>query len=143
MDVLSTPEGVVECLYAAISFEPGQKPNYNLLHALFLPNAHVSPPPADTGGVLKSMCIKEFIEHFDKRIEDIRSTGGRESQVSCKTEVFNNVAHVFSAYHFTLVGESEPIARGVNSFQLVYENGRWWILSLTWDRAQPGEDLQI
>ncbi len=103
-----------------------------------------SPPPStDTGGEIKALSVKEFVEHFNKRIEDIKSTGGREEQISCRTETFHKVAHVFSAYHFTLVGASEPIARGVNSFQLVYENGRWWILSLTWDRAEADEDLDF
>lgn len=142
-DFLSTPEGVVECLYAAISFEPGQNPNYSLVYTLFHPSAHIMPPATDTGGSLKTLSVAEFIEHFDGRIQDIISTGGREEQTSSRTETFHNIAHVFSAYRFTLFGNDEPIARGVNSFQLVYENGRWWIMSLTWDRAEPGESIEL
>lgn len=142
-DFLSSPEGVVECLYAAISFEPERKPNYSLMYTLFHPTARITPPSSDTGGKLKSLTVEEFIEHFDTRIRDILSTGGREEQVSGKTDVFHKIAHVLSIYRFMLVGSSEPLACGVNSFQLVHEQGRWWILSLTWDRAEPGEMIQI
>lgn len=142
-DILGTPEGVVECLYAAISFQPGQKPNYNLVHSLFHPGAHVSPPASDTGGALKAMSVEEFIEYFDNRIADIIPTGGREEQIRCRTETFHKVAHVFSSYRFMLEGNEESIARGVNSFQLVYENGRWWIVSLIWDRAELGEEIEL
>lgn len=142
-DFLSTPEGVVECLYAAISFERGQNPNYSLVYTLFHPNAHITPPATDTGGSLKALSVAEFIEHFDGRIQDIIATGGREEQTSARTETFHRVAHVFSAYRFMLLGKDEPIARGINSFQLVYENGRWWILSLTWDRADIGEQIDL
>lgn len=142
-DFLSTPEGVVECLYAAISFQPGQRPNYNLVFTLFHPNAHVTPPADDTGGTIKALSVQEFIEHFDDRIEDIISIGGREEQIDCKSEKFHSVSHVFSSYRFFLLNKEEPIARGVNSFQLVFENGRWWILSLAWDRAQAGESIDF
>ncbi len=140
-DFLSTPEGVVVCLYAAISFQPGQKPNYNLLNTLFHPQARIAPPATDTGGVLKSMGVEEFFDYFDSRIQDIISVGGREEQVSYKTFIFHNFAHIFSAYQFILFDSEKPLARGVNSLQLVHENGRWWILSLTWDRTEPGEEL--
>lgn len=142
-DFLSTPEGVVECLYAAISFEPGQNPNYSLVYTLFHSNAHITPPATDTGGSLRALSVAEFIEHFDGRIQDIISTGGREEQTSSQTVMFHKVAHVFSAYKFMLHGNDEPIALGVNSFQLVYENGRWWIMSLTWDRAVAGEQIDL
>ncbi len=142
-DLLGSPESVVECLYAAVSFEPGQQPNYSLMYTLFHPVARITPPPSDTGGELKALSVSEFIEHFDGRIQDILAVGGKEEQVSCKTQIFHNVAHVFSAYHFLLTGSAEPLAHGVNSFQLVYEHGRWCILSLTWDRAEPGEEIQV
>ncbi|MBA3994419.1 MAG: hypothetical protein C0469_12895, partial [Cyanobacteria bacterium DS2.3.42] len=108
-DFLSSPEGVVDCLYAAISFEPKQKPNYSLMYTLFHRNARITPPSSDTGGELKALAVEEFIEHFDTRIQDILSTGGREEQVSGKTDVFHKIAHVLSIYRFMLVGSSEPL----------------------------------
>jgi len=142
-DLLASPDKLVECFYASISFAPGQKPNYSLIYTLFHPHGRVMPPATDTGGSLKSMSVEEFIEYFDERIKDIIETGATEEQTSCKTNIFINVAQVFSAYQFTLTGSAEPLARGVNSIQLVFETGRWWISSLTWDRAQPGEGITI
>lgn len=140
-DLMSSPEGVIECLYAAITFQAGQKPNYNLMNALFHPDGRVTPPASDTGDERKSMSVKEFVRHFDSRIQDLIPVGGSEKQIDSMTVKFKGIAHVFSIYHFYAGDSAEPLARGVNSFQLIFENGRWWILSLTWDRAAAGEML--
>lgn len=137
-DLLGSPDGVVECFYASLSFSAGQTPNYNLMHSLFHKEARIIPPASDTGGKLRSMSVEEFIEYFDERIKDLVSSGGREEQTAYKTNMFHTVAHVFSAYRFMKVGAEEPLARGINSLQLVYETGRWWIINLIWDRAQSG-----
>ena len=65
-DFLSTPEGVVVCLYAAISFQPGQEPNYNLMNALFHPQARITPPATDSAiGVLRlRSCFAMRGSHF-------------------------------------------------------------------------------
>ncbi|MBA3859292.1 MAG: hypothetical protein C0507_20505 [Cyanobacteria bacterium PR.3.49] len=140
-DLLGSPDGVIECFYASLSFSAGQTPNYNLMHSLFHKDARIIPPATDTGGKLQSMSVEEFIEYFDERIKDLVAFGGREEQTSCKTSIFHTVAHVFSAYRFMKVGTEQPIARGINSLHLVYETGRWWIINLIWDRAQRREEV--
>ena len=40
--------------------------------------------------------------------------------------------------------EAQPFARGINSFQLVFNKGRWWIVTVMWDNESkdnpvPGE----
>ncbi len=57
------------------------------------------------------------------------------------TNSFGRVALVLSSYHFMLGGSDVPLARGVNALQLIFDSERWWILSLAWDRAKPGESL--
>jgi hypothetical protein len=53
--------------------------------------------------------------------------------------VFRDIAHVFSAYESRRSKEDpEPLARGLNSFQLVKSNGRWWIVNVLWDLETTG-----
>jgi hypothetical protein len=40
--------------------------------------------------------------------------------------------------------DGAPIARGINSIQLLFDQGRWWIVSVMWDNETrenpiPGE----
>lgn len=64
-----------------------------------------------------------------------------EEEIERVTNSFGRVAHVLSSYYFMLGGSDVPLARGVNALQLIFDSERWWILSLAWDRAKPGESL--
>lgn len=142
---LTTIDSVVEALYQAVSFAKDVEPNYQLLQLLFHPRGHVVQPVEDTSGTLNPMCVSDFIKSLRTtlRAEGILALGGREEEIERRTLTFRRVAHVFSSYHFTLIGSETPLARGVNTLQLVYDSERWWILSLAWDRAKPGESLTL
>ncbi len=34
--------------------------------------------------------------------------------------------------------ENEPIDRGINSFQLVHHEGRWWVWNILWHSERAG-----
>ncbi|HET9949763.1 MAG TPA: hypothetical protein VFQ22_12635 [Longimicrobiales bacterium] len=69
-------------------------------------------------------------------------SGFWERELARRTEEFGNVAHVLSSYD-SRVGseESAPVARGVNSIQLLRYGGRWWIESIVWDLETPALPL--
>jgi hypothetical protein len=51
--------------------------------------------------------------------------------------MFGNIAHVFSTYESKHAKDDEkPFARGINSFQLMNDGKRWWIVTIFWQ----GED---
>jgi hypothetical protein len=54
---------------------------------------------------------------------------------------FGRLAHVVSAYASTTSLDKEPYARGINSIQLWFDAGRWWVLGVLWDWA--GEENPI
>jgi hypothetical protein len=144
-DDLTTVDSVVEALYHGISFAPGESPNYELIKALFHPQAIVTAPKEDTAGSITPVTVDQFLIRFDDSLkaEGILEIGATEQEVSRKTVLFRRIAHVFSSYEFTLLGADSPIACGINTLQLVYDADRWWILSLSWDRAKPGEPLTL
>ena len=142
---LSTIDGVISSLYSAISFEKGGEPNYELFKSLFHKSATIFQPIEDTDGVLKPVNVDDFVNSFSRTIEQegILETGATEVEIERKTISFRRIANVFSSYEFTLNGAKTPLARGINTFQLVNDASRWWIVSLTWDRAKPGESLTM
>jgi len=53
------------------------------------------------------------------------------------------VAHVFSAYQFSLEKGGEIKARGINSIQLVKNEGRWYIANVIWDTETDKEKIPL
>ena len=50
---------------------------------------------------------------------------------------FGNISHVWSGYASFEKTSKKPIIRGVNSFQLLYDNKRWWVISAYYTRETP------
>jgi hypothetical protein len=142
---LTTVDSVVESLYRGISFSPGVGPDYALIKALFHPQAFVTAPKEDTAGIITPVTVDQFLIRLDATLkaEGILDVGATEQEISRRTLIFQRIAHVFSSYEFILLGAEAPIARGINTLQLVHDLDRWWILSISWDRAKPAEPLAI
>jgi hypothetical protein len=60
-----------------------------------------------------------------------------EKEAARKTEQFGQIAHVFSTYESRHTPDDQkPFQRGINSFQLMNDGTRWWIVTIFWE----GED---
>jgi hypothetical protein len=54
-----------------------------------------------------------------------------EKELKRKVSKYGNIAQVWSAFEIRTDPKTESNIRGLNSIQLHYENGRWWIDSWT------------
>jgi hypothetical protein len=69
-------------------------------------------------------------------------TGLWGTEVGRHVERFGRVAHVFSAYEARVGMADAPVAaRGVNSIQLVCDDGVWQIAHVAWDTERSGNPL--
>lgn len=64
-----------------------------------------------------------------------------ETEIARKTHEFGAIAQVFSAYKSTSEPGGIPFDSGVNSIQLCYEQGRWWVVNVMW--TSESEDNPI
>ena len=56
-----------------------------------------------------------------------------ERPPSNRIDRYKDIAHVWSAYESRHnAADDKPFASGVNSFQLVRNNGRWQVLTIFW-----------
>jgi len=46
---------------------------------------------------------------------------------------FGRWVHAISAYVSTRALDQPPFARGINSIQLWFDGGRWWVMGVIWD----------
>lgn len=137
-DVASV-DAIVEAAYDALARAPGAPFQWNRLRSLFLPGARLIPNVAQTGGELQPQTVEQFIAIVQAAWEENIGIGSpndkgfEERQVAARTEQYGSVAHVFSTYEKHFWQDPAVIGRGINSFQLLRHNGRWWITGIIWD----------
>jgi hypothetical protein len=73
---------------------------------------------------------EQFIEYARPRLsaEDFY-----EYETGREVFRFGRWAHVVSAYASTRGLDQAPFARGINSLQLWFDGGRWWVMGVLWD----------
>ena len=137
VDDVASIDAIVKALYGAISFSGGAEPDWGRLRSLFYPGATLTHAKADKTDVLD---VEGFIAGGRKVIKSGKLASFYESEVSRKIESYGRIAQVFSTYESRFTpAEREPFSRGINSIQLLQENGRWWVLSIFWtDESTDG-----
>jgi hypothetical protein len=65
-----------------------------------------------------------------------------EREIHRVTQEFAGMAQVFSTYEWTAPTETGPQrGRGINSIELVFDDGRWWITSAQWASETPDRPI--
>ncbi len=124
---LKTPEGITAKMLEFISFEKGETKDWNEYRNLFLPTAQKISvkPDAPPSRQVRTMNLEEFIRYVGPQYP---KEGFEEIVIGVDVNEFNGIATVFQSFYCKTPSGSYE-ARGVNSYQLVYLNDRWWIAS--------------
>lgn len=136
---VSSISGIIKAFYDVVSGEAGEIRQWERDISLHNPNAVYSFWDNLNGTSRQlTMTLSDFHKETDKMV---LNTAFYESEVNREVRIFGNIAHVWSTYETRLIKDGLVARRGINSLQLFYENGRWWILSLMFDRER--EDNKI
>ena len=130
-------DGTIKMLYDVISGPAGPR-NWKQFHALFAPYAQLVVGHRNKAGIIeyKRISPQEYIEANSPTFLKVSFV---ETETGRVVEEFQNIAQVFTSYSAIINGNLERPMKGINSIQLVKENGRWWIVSLMWDQLKEGE----
>ena len=134
-DPLSSPEKITSHLLSLVSIEAGEEIPYESIKNLFVENARLSILNQEDSAFVETVSINEFIELLN---DPYYKNGFIEKPLGAVSEEFNGVAQVFQSFE-AMDSEGES-GRGINSFQLAYFNGRWWIISLVWTTTDGVEN---
>ena len=149
---VASPEAVIQAVYASLDREPGGQHDWDRFLSLYLPEAVLLPSPEQTGGQERTFSPVAYRDHIlalyqgAAYIGSAADRGFQEREVHNVTHRFGDVATVFSTYEKFAWQDDRMLGRGVNSFQLVYRDGRWWIVSGAWDEeigAGPVPDAYL
>ena len=138
---VESPEAIVLAAYDAIARAPGQPFDWDRFRSLFLPDARLIPNTEQRQGsfdVLTTEGFIEWIQAFTPPPGTANDRGFQEEQIAAEIVHYGDVAHVFSTYQKHFWESDEILGRGINSFQLVHNDGRWWIAGIAWDEENGG-----
>jgi hypothetical protein len=137
-------DAILAAVYDAISGPAGEARDWDRFRSLFLPEARLVPTGRAPDGTVRYRVWtpEEYIETAGGQLE---SGGFFEREAHRVEERFGNIAHAFSTYEsFRTPEEIEagtPFMRGINSFQLLHDGRRWWILQIYWQAETPAAPI--
>ena len=122
--------------FHAVSFETGEIPQYQNIHALFIDSGLLIKNSGPTPEVSN---ISQFIRLRQALIDAGELTRFYEGELSETTEIFGNVAHRFSAYEKSGTMQSVPFeTRGMISTQFILTPAGWRMSVMAWDDERLG-----
>jgi hypothetical protein len=131
-------DSIMKAVYDVISGDAGKPRDWNRFRSLFHKDARLIPtgknPQTNIVGA-RALSPEDYI----KRTEPVFAKDGFfEKEIARRTEIFGNIAHVFSTYEARHKSDDKkPFLRGINSFQLLNDGTRWWVITIYWQAESP------
>jgi hypothetical protein len=124
-------DAIILAAYDVISGDAGVKRDWQRWHSLFAPGATLSAVSATDSGYQRNIMTPEsYAENIGPKLE---LNGFHEIEIHRVAEQYGQIAHAFSTYESrNRADDPEPSARGINSFQLMHDGERWWVVSIYW-----------
>lgn len=138
---VETVDALIAAVYDAISGPAGQARNWDRFRSLFLPGARLIPTAKAPDGSVRSrvLTVDEYVQLAGPQLE---RQGFFEREIGRIAERYGSIVHLMSAYDSRRGAEDPtPFARGVNSFQLVHDGSRWWIVTIFWQGETPDNPI--
>ena len=134
-------DAIITAIYDVISGPAGKKRDWERMRSLFIPGARMIPTGARREGGIASTVID--VEGYITRSGNYLETNGFfEKEMARRTEQFGHIAHVFSTYEARNKAEDKsPFMRGINSFQLMNDGKRWWVVTIFWEAETPDNQI--
>jgi hypothetical protein len=129
---VSSIDAIVHAAYDTISGPAGRQRDWNRFRSLFVSGARLAAVVPNQQGGLRTVVLspEDYIQHDDPYFQ---KNGFFEREVARRTERFAGVAQVFSTYESRHAADDpKPFERGINSFQLMNDGRRWWIVTIFW-----------
>ncbi len=129
-------DAIVAALYDVISGPAGEERDWNRFRSLFMSSANLVPVFQNPQGVVQAieMTPEDYIQRSGVQLVQI---GFFESEIARVEERFGNMVHVFSTYEGYRGDDLEtPLVRGINSIQVLFKDGRWWVANIAWQPEQ-------
>jgi hypothetical protein len=130
---VSSVDAIMKAVYDVISGDAGKPRDWDRMRSLFHKDARLIPSGknAQTGVVgARAYTVEEYIQ---RNSPFFAKEGFFEREIARRSESYGNITHIFSTYEsLHSLTDKKPFARGINSFQLLNDGKRWWIITIFW-----------
>jgi hypothetical protein len=135
---VSSLDAIMKAVYDVISGDAGKPRDWDRFRSLFYQGARLIPTNKNAQtGVIGARTLSP--EDYITRVEPFFAKEGfYEREIARQVQQYGSVAHVFSTYESKhSPGDAKPFARGINSFQLLFDGKRWWVVTIYWQGETP------
>ncbi|TVR40592.1 MAG: hypothetical protein EA392_03365 [Cryomorphaceae bacterium] len=128
---VSSIDNIVSAYYDVTNGPAGQR-DWARYRSLFRPEAQLNARVFNRSGRLQFIggTLEEYIAQVD---EYFTINGFFETEIGRTVHHYNDIAQVFTAYDARLATNQASYHRGMKSLQLVYDDGRWWIVNVLYN----------
>lgn len=134
-------DAIIAATYDVISGAAGEARDWDRFRSLFRPGAKIIPSGMrpDTTLFIAFWSPDEYIQRAGAGLE---ANGFFEVEVNRVQEQFGQIVHLFSTYESRKNADDvKPFQRGINSFQLVNDGQRWWVVNIFFQGESPSSPI--
>ena len=133
LDKVQTLDSTIDSFYAAISSDNGQPFDWDLYRYVMHPEGKLIRYGTEKDGSYSLIFYTsdDYIERYQNYMEGV---GFYEKEIFREITNFGPISQVLSGYASYEKDIKEPIIRGINSFQMLNDGKRWWIVNAYYTR---------
>jgi hypothetical protein len=135
-------DAIMKAVYDVISGDAGQKRDWDRFRSLFHKDAKLIPSgknPQTGVTMARFWTAEDYVTRSGPMLE---KDGFHERELARHVDQYGNIAQVFSTYHaFRKKDDKDPFMRGINSFQLLNDGKRWWVMNIFWMAETPDNPI--
>ncbi|HUR98051.1 MAG TPA: hypothetical protein VMZ26_08315 [Pyrinomonadaceae bacterium] len=128
-------DAIMKAVYDVISGDAGKARDWDRFRTLFHKDARLIPSGKNPQtGVIGARVLtpEDYLKGSGPYLE---KNGFHEREIARHVDQYGNIAQVFSTYaSFHKHDDKEPFMRGINSFQLLNDGKRWWVVTIYWQQ---------
>jgi hypothetical protein len=131
-------DAIMKAVYEVISGDAGVKRDWDRFRSLFHKDARMIPTGKNPQTGVTGARVLSPEDYVTRSGPYLEQNGFHEREMARKIDQFGNIAQVFSTYQsFHKKDDKEPFMRGINSFQLLNDGKRWWVVTIYWQQESP------
>ena len=135
-------DAIIKAVYDVISGDAGKQRDWDRFRTLFHKDARMIPTGKNPKTNLHGASVLTPEDYIKRTEPFFAKEGFHEREIARQTEIYGNIAHVFSTYESVhSLSDKKPFMRGINSIQLLNDGKRWWIVSIYWQAETPDNPL--
>ena len=131
-------DSIMKAVYAVISGDAAKPRDWDRFRSFFYKGARLIPSGKNAKTGVVGARVNTPDEYITQAEPYFAKEGFYETEKARRVEIYGNIAHVFSTYESRhAANDKTPFQRGINSFQLLNDGKRWWVLTIYWQGETP------